>query len=85
MHNYLEIFSLALNFVLFDIALLAADSDESNTNTLSLVLDIVRVTAFLVLGGYGVYENCQSMEVEEKDNSEDDGDYSALDSFWHDT
>jgi hypothetical protein len=56
-HNYLESVSLMLNFVLFDVALFATNRDEGSVDTLSLVLDIVRVAAFVVLGGYGVYEN----------------------------
>jgi hypothetical protein len=56
-HNYLEIVSLMLNFLLFDVALFATSSDEGSVDTLSLVLDLVRVAAFVVLGGYGVYEN----------------------------
>ena len=60
-HNHLEIGSLVLNFLLFDIALLATSGGEGsnadNVAAVSLVLDLVRVAAFLALGGYGVYEN----------------------------
>ena len=59
-HNHLEIGSLVLNFALFDTALLATSGQGSNVDnvaTVSLVLDLVRVVAFLALGGYGVYEN----------------------------
>jgi hypothetical protein len=60
-HNYLEVVSLMLNFLLFDIALFSTHSNEGSTDTLSLVLDLVRVAAFVVLGGYGVYENRASV------------------------
>jgi hypothetical protein len=59
-HTHFEIGSLVLNFVLFDTALLATSGQGSNVDnvaTVSLVLDLVRVVAFLALGGYGVYEN----------------------------
>jgi hypothetical protein len=57
-HNHLEMGSLILNFLLFDIALLATSGQGSNVDnvaTVSLVLDLVRVVAFLALGGYSVY------------------------------
>jgi hypothetical protein len=76
-HNHLEIGSLVLNFVLFDTALLATSGGEGsiadNVAAVSLVLDLVRVAAFLALGGYGIYENragifrfmCGSVKEEE--------------------
>jgi hypothetical protein len=77
-HNYLEIGSLVLNFLLFDIALLAT-SGSDGLETVRLVLDLVRVAAFLVLGGYGVYENrvslnrlvCCSANEAEAENDEE--------------
>jgi hypothetical protein len=60
-HNYLEIGSLVLNFLLFDIALMATGGGGEGVSTVSLVLDLVRVVGFLVLGGYGVYENRASL------------------------
>ena len=80
-HNHLEIGSLVLNFLLFDIALLATSgregSNADNVAAVSLVLDLVRVAAFLVLGGYGVYENrasfssllCSSSGTEHHDHA----------------
>jgi hypothetical protein len=82
-HNHLEIGSLVLNFVLFDTALLATSGSEgpnaNNVAAVSLVLDLVRVAAFLALGGYGIYENrasicefmCGSVKEEEEEEEEE--------------
>jgi hypothetical protein len=64
-HNELEIISLSLNFVLFDTALLA--ETDGGKLILGWVLDIVRMSAFILFSSYGVWEN--KVMIQEQLNS----------------
>ena len=71
-HNYLEIASLIINFVLFGSSSYFASGSDTGMSSLALVVDIIRCVACVVLVTVGVVENMaccrhdqQQIEVEE--------------------
>ena len=56
-HNYLEIASLIINFVLFGSSSYFASGSDTGTSSLALAVDIIRCVACVVLVTVGVVEN----------------------------